>query len=56
LRSSTEGLAPFLWESSRQLSQLWFVNWSLSMALITLKRLYSNNWLVMHHKLAPYKV
>jgi hypothetical protein len=47
LKSLTKGQVPFLWGSSRQLSQLWFVNWSSSMVLITLKRLHSNNWLVM---------
>jgi hypothetical protein len=30
-----EGQVPFLWRSSRQLPQLWFVNWSSNVALIT---------------------
>ncbi len=47
LRSSAEGQVPFLWGSSRQLFQLWFVNWSSSMVLITPRRLHSNNWPVM---------
>ncbi len=47
LRSSAEGQVPFLWGNSRQLSQLWFVNWSSSMVLITLRRSHSNNWPVM---------
>jgi hypothetical protein len=42
-----EGQIPFLWGSSRQLSQLWFVNWSSNIALITPRCLYSNNWPVM---------
>ncbi len=46
-KSSTEGQVPFLWGSSRQLSQVWFVNWSSSMALITLKHSHSNNWPIM---------
>ncbi len=35
MRSSVEGQVPFLWRSSRQLPQLWFVNWSSNVALIT---------------------
>jgi len=32
---------------SRQLSQLWFVNWSSSMVLITSRHSHSNNWPIM---------
>jgi len=35
-----EGQVPFFKKSSGQLSQLWFMNWSSSMALITLSQPY----------------
>ncbi len=43
LRNSMEGQVPFFWRSSRQLFQLWFMNWSSSMALITSRHSHSNN-------------
>ncbi len=46
-RPSVEGQVSFLWGSSRQLFQLWFVNLSSSMVLITPRCLHSNNWPVM---------
>jgi len=46
-RSLMKGQVPFLWGNSRQLFQLWFVNWSSSMVLITLMRSHSNNWPIM---------
>ncbi len=45
LKSSAEGHVPCFWRNSRQLSELWFVNWSSSMALITPMRSHSNNML-----------
>jgi hypothetical protein len=43
LKSLAKGQVPFLWRNYKQLSQLWFVNWTSSMALITLRHLHSNN-------------
>jgi len=47
LRKFVKGKVPFLWGSSRQLFQLWFKNWSSSMALITPRCSHSNNWFIM---------
>jgi hypothetical protein len=41
LRSLTEGHVPFFLGSSRLFSQMWFVNWSSNMVLITPRRLHS---------------
>jgi len=43
LKNLTKGQVPFHWGSSRQLFQLWFVNWNSSMVLITPRRSHSNN-------------
>jgi len=47
LKNSTKGQVPFLSGSSRQFFQLWFVNWSSSMALTPSRCSHSNNWPVM---------